>query len=108
MKLGIAEHIDCAHHLPGHPKCGQPHGHTYKVELILEGEPKDGMIIDFAEAKARLRDVLRRYDHQDLNQFLERPTVENLCLTLHAALEKVLAQRLVVRVWEGDGKWVEV
>ena len=23
MRLGITEFIDCAHHLPGHAKCGQ-------------------------------------------------------------------------------------
>jgi len=28
MRLGITEYIDCAHFLPGHPKCGQIHGHT--------------------------------------------------------------------------------
>jgi 6-pyruvoyl-tetrahydropterin synthase len=29
MRPGITEYIDCAHFLPGHPKCGQIHGHTY-------------------------------------------------------------------------------
>jgi hypothetical protein len=33
MKLGITEFIDCAHFLPGHPKCGQLHGHTYSGQL---------------------------------------------------------------------------
>ncbi|TDI89346.1 MAG: 6-carboxytetrahydropterin synthase QueD, partial [Caldithrix sp.] len=47
MKLGTTHYIDCAHFLPGHPKCGQLHGHTYKVEVVIEGENKDGMIIDF-------------------------------------------------------------
>ena len=42
MKLGITEFIDCAHFLPGHPKCGQVHGHTYKVEVIIEGEYAPG------------------------------------------------------------------
>ena len=40
MRLGITEYIDCAHFLPGHPKCGQVHGHTYKVEVVIEGEKK--------------------------------------------------------------------
>ncbi len=53
MRLGIAEFIDCAHFLPGHPKCGQLHGHTYKVEVTIEGEQTGGMVIDFNELKAR-------------------------------------------------------
>src|SRR5215467_5465232 len=58
MKLGVTEYVDCAHFLPGHPKCGRLHGHTYKVEVTIEGQPKDGMIIDFADLKQTLRDAL--------------------------------------------------
>ena len=39
MRLGITEYIDCAHFLPGHPKCGQVHGHTYRVDVTSEGQP---------------------------------------------------------------------
>ena len=46
MKLGITEFIDCAHFLPGHPKCGQIHGHTYRVEVVIEGQNTGGMILD--------------------------------------------------------------
>ncbi|MGH7599422.1 MAG: 6-pyruvoyl trahydropterin synthase family protein, partial [bacterium] len=58
MKLGYIEHIDCAHFLPGHRKCGVLHGHTYKVEVIIEGENKTGMILDFGEMKLIIRGVL--------------------------------------------------
>jgi len=54
MRLGITEFIDCAHHLPGHPKWGPLHGHTYKVEVIIEGQQRPGgMILDFTELKTR-------------------------------------------------------
>src|SRR5580765_3814748 len=69
MKLGVTEYVDCAHFLPGHPKCGPLHGHTYKVEVVVEGKPKDGMIIDFADLKHELREVLRQYDHRSWNDF---------------------------------------
>ncbi len=36
MRLGISEYIDCAHFLPGHPKCGQLHGHTYRVDVTID------------------------------------------------------------------------
>ena len=52
MKLGIIEYIDCAHFLPGHHKCGALHGHTYRVEVTIEGENKTGMIVDFGDLKA--------------------------------------------------------
>jgi 6-pyruvoyltetrahydropterin/6-carboxytetrahydropterin synthase len=108
MKLGTIHYIDCAHMLPGHPKCGQLHGHTYKVEVVLEGEIKDGMLIDFSDMKRAVNDILNRYDHKSLNDFLEYPTVENICLMLHGEFQKVLPFAFTIRVWEGDGKWAEL
>ncbi len=40
---------------------------------------KDGMVLDFAELKAQIRAVLSRYDHRHWNDFMEYPTVENIC-----------------------------
>ena len=79
MRLGVTDYIDCAHLLPGHPKCGQLHGHTYRVEVMVEGEMKDGMVLDFADLKAQIRAVLARYDHRHWNDFMDYPTVENIC-----------------------------
>ena len=108
MKIGIIDHIDCAHSLPGHPKCGIPHGHTYKVECVVEGTLKNGMIMDFADLKQAVQKVLTRYDHQSWNDFLEYPSVENICDLLHRELAKTLAFPCTLRVWEGDGKWAEL
>ena len=108
MKLGITDHIDCAHFLPGHPKCGQLHGHTYKVELIIEGETgADGMVVDFDDLKAGLLKVLDRYDHRSLNDFFDYPSVENICEQLWSDLEGRIRFPFVLRVWEGVGKWAE-
>jgi 6-pyruvoyltetrahydropterin/6-carboxytetrahydropterin synthase len=83
MRLGITEYIDCAHFLPGHPKCGQVHGHTYKVEVVIEGESdRGGMVVDFNDLKTRTREVLQKYDHRHWNDVLEFPTVENICALL--------------------------
>ena len=107
MRLGIREHIDCAHFLPGHPKCGELHGHTYRVEITIEGDAKDGMLMDFADLKQVARDVLARYDHRNWNDFLEYPTVENICERLAADLRARLPFRVTLRVYEGFGKWAE-
>jgi 6-pyruvoyltetrahydropterin/6-carboxytetrahydropterin synthase len=109
MRLGITEYIDCAHFLPGHPKCGQVHGHTYKVEIVVEGEStREGMVVDFSDLKARTREVLGRYDHRHWNDVLELPTVENICALLSRELRARIELPLVIRVWEGNGKWAEM
>lgn len=108
VKLGITEYVDCAHHLPGHPKCGRPHGHTYKVDVQIEGEVKGGMVLDFAELRAAVRGVLASYDHGCWNDVLDYPSVEKICELLHTKLQEALHYPLQVRVWEGEDKWAEI
>jgi len=108
MKVGITEHFDSMHLLPGHPKCGVPHGHTYKVEVSVEGPVVKGMVIDFDVLKRGLREILKVYDHTDLNRLLPMPSCENIALDLLRMLkERVPHQKMSVRVWEGEGKWAE-
>lgn len=108
MRLGIMEYIDCAHYLPGHEKCGRLHGHTYKIELIIDGCPTSGMLMDFSDMKHILRGVAQEYDHRSWNEVLEFPTVENICLLLAKELNQKLPYAFRLRVWEGHGKWAEV
>ncbi|MFQ5604413.1 MAG: 6-pyruvoyl tetrahydropterin synthase family protein [bacterium] len=108
MKLGTTHYIDCAHYLPGHAKCGQMHGHTYKIEIIIEGENKDGMVLDFSNMKTAVNDLLAKYDHKSLNDFLEYPSVENICEMLQKELSKQLPFPFTLRIWEGEGKWAEL
>ena len=108
MKLGVIEYIDCAHYLPGHQKCGTLHGHTYRFEMIIEGENKTGMIIDFGDLKAIFREILGIYDHKSFNDFLSYPSVENICEMVHGKLSERLPNPFTLRVWEGKGKWAEM
>jgi 6-pyruvoyltetrahydropterin/6-carboxytetrahydropterin synthase len=109
VKLGIVDHIDCAHFLPAHPKCGRLHGHTYKIEMTIEGETgSDGMVLDFDQMKKDLVSVLGRYDHQSLNDFLDYPSVENICELLASKLRPTFKFPFTLRVWEGEGKWAEL
>jgi 6-pyruvoyltetrahydropterin/6-carboxytetrahydropterin synthase len=108
MRLGISEYIDCAHSLPGHPKCGRIHGHTYRVEVVIEGEAAGGMVLDFADLKSLTRSVLEQYDHRNWNDFLDFPSVENICELLSRQLKEKLRFPFVIRVWEGHGKWAEL
>ena len=108
MKLGYIEYMDCAHYLPNHPKCGVIHGHTYKVEVIITGENKTGMILDFGDMKQIIRNVLADYDHKSLNDFLEYPSVENTCELLQKRFREKWRYPFTIRVWEGEGKWAEL
>ncbi len=107
MRLGITDNIDCAHLLPGHSKCGRLHGHTYRVQVVVDGRLSEGMVLDFAELKSQVRSVLARYDHRHWNDFLDYPTVENICQRLADEIAERLEFPFSIRVYEGHGKWAE-
>jgi|TARA_B100000959_G_C14710312_1_gene512611 6-pyruvoyltetrahydropterin/6-carboxytetrahydropterin synthase len=107
MKVGVIDYIDSAHYLVGHDKCSKLHGHTYKIEVTVEGENNDGMVIDFYELKKILKNVLKMYDHQPLNEIIEFPSCENLCEDIYTKLEDKLELPFNIRVWEGQDKWTE-
>lgn len=109
MRLGIIDYIDSAHYLPGHGKCGKLHGHTYKIEVLVEGEiQENGMVIDFYDLKKGIKEALKEYDHILLNDLIEFPSCECLCLHIHSKLLKMFVFSLKVKVWEGEGKWCEM
>ena len=69
-------------------KCNNPygHGHNYALEVTVSGQvsPQTGMICNLAELDdAVRREVLDRFDHENLNVRQEFaaavPTTENLC-----------------------------
>jgi 6-pyruvoyltetrahydropterin/6-carboxytetrahydropterin synthase len=77
--------IEAAHRLPHVPpghKCARLHGHSFEIEIHVEGEvdPVSGWVIDFADLSAAFRPLFERLDHHYLNEIegLENPTSENL------------------------------
>ena len=77
--------IEAAHRLPNVPaghKCGRLHGHTFQIEVHVQGplDPKLGWIIDFADIKSAFRPIEEQIDHHYLNEVegLENPTSENV------------------------------
>jgi len=88
-------------------KCNNPHGHghNYLVEVIVGGriDPSTGMICDLAELdRVVTREVLERFDHQNLNclpEFREMvPTSENLCRVIYEILRRTFAAARLERV----------
>ena len=103
--------FEAAHFLPRVPpghKCSRMHGHSYKVELSVEGpvEPETGWLIDFGvmdDAWAEMHGLL---DHRTLNDVpgLENSTCENLAAYIWKALRPKIPQLSAVSVWEtADG-----
>jgi 6-pyruvoyltetrahydropterin/6-carboxytetrahydropterin synthase len=108
MRLRVEDTFDAATSLPGHDRCEALHGHTYRVEMMVAGEPRDGVLADFRELRGKLRELLKDYDHQDLSLKFEYPSCEFICFKLAQDLAKALPGFEMLRIWEGEGKWVEM
>lgn len=87
MELRKTFHIEAAHRLPNVPaghKCARLHGHSWRIEVAIEGPVGDqtGWVMDFADLKAAFQPVYERIDHHYLNDIpgLENPTSERLAL----------------------------
>ena len=79
--------FEAAHFLPQVPpghKCARMHGHSYQIHVIIEGEvdPVRGWVIDFADIDEHASPLVRRLDHQVLNEIdgLVNPTSELLAV----------------------------
>lgn len=77
--------FEAAHVLPNVPpghKCGRLHGHSFRVELRLQGTIDEhmGWFRDFADVKRAFKPLEEQLDHHFLNEVpgLENPTSENL------------------------------
>ena len=109
MKACRIFYFDAAHFLPEYKgKCERVHGHTYRLEVeVMKDLGDDGMVMDFNEIKEVVNcEVVEKLDHSNLNDLLPNPTAENITQWIWSALEPKLPLARV-RVWEGEGKWVE-
>ncbi len=74
MEVSGSHHL----HLDYPSKCSNVHGHNWKITVVCrvkdDGLDQNGMVIDFT----KIKDVVNRYDHTNLNDFMEQPTAENV------------------------------
>ena len=108
VELTRSYRFEAAHRLPmvppGH-KCFRVHGHSFVIEVRLEGEvdPAMGWLVDFGEVTDKVRPLLMgELDHRLLNDVagLENPTSEHLAAWLWNRLRPLLPQLAAVTVHE--------
>ena len=67
------------------------------------------MVIDFGDVKEIVnRDIVDRYDHQYLNDFMDNPTAELLAQEIWKLLEAAELPIARLRLWETANCMVEV
>lgn len=97
FEISAHAHFSAAHRLIGYAgACARIHGHNWDVEVFLRGAALDelGILCDFRDVKAALRDSLEELDHAELNDLpafaTRNPTSEALALHLFGILSKRL------------------
>jgi 6-pyruvoyltetrahydropterin/6-carboxytetrahydropterin synthase len=88
-------------------KCNNPygHGHNYIIQVTVSGQvdEKTGMVCNLTDLDGFIeREVLARYDHENLNtlpEFSEQvPTTENLCIHIYEIVQRSFHQAHLERV----------
>jgi 6-pyruvoyltetrahydropterin/6-carboxytetrahydropterin synthase len=89
--------FEAAHRLPNVPaghKCARLHGHSYSLEVHVNGQPDAhlGWIMDFADITKAVEPVIRQLDHYYLNEIegLENPTSETIVRWVWPQIKKTL------------------
>ena len=108
--LRVRERFEAAHHLTSYKGRPEPsHGHSWRVEAVLETPELDaeGLGFDFVEVRGALRELAGRFDHRDINTVAPfdrtSPTTERLAAWFFEELAPRLpgAHLAEVTVWEG-------
>lgn len=107
MEIFRSFRFESAHrlpHLPPDHKCSRLHGHSYRVDVHVEGplDPKLAWVVDFAEIAAAFDPLLDALDHRYLNEVegLDNPTCERVAVWIWDRLRPRLPQLSQVVVHE--------
>ncbi len=75
--------------------CENPHGHNWLVRATVRCERLDsiGIGIDFKTLKSHLKEVLKEFDHRNLNDIFQdkdNPSSENIARRIYLRLKETL------------------
>jgi 6-pyruvoyltetrahydropterin/6-carboxytetrahydropterin synthase len=91
-------------HLPDHHPCSRVHGHSFVIELEVEGsiDPSTGWLIDYHAMAELWAPLHARLDHAYLNDVegLDNPTSEHLAGWIWNALKPSLPELSAVTIME--------
>ena len=107
MELRKTFQFEAAHSLPNLPadhKCYRLHGHSFKIDVVVEGEcdPKLGWVMDYADISEAFNPIWKQLDHHHLNEIkgLENPTSEMIAKWVWDRLKPELPQLSAIEVAE--------
>lgn len=99
--------FEAAHTLPSLPedhKCRQMHGHSFKVEISVEGEVDEeiGWVYDHKQISDGMNPLLEMLDHSYLNDIegLESPTIERMAAWFWRKLAPLLPGLCEIVIFE--------
>ncbi|NJE61050.1 6-carboxytetrahydropterin synthase [Thermococcus sp. 21S7] len=112
MRSRIIERFkfEAAHAVLINGKPEEIHGHTFRLEVAVEGPLKNGYVMDFLELRRIVNEIIGKLDHRNLNTLFENPTTENVALWIAEEVEKKLPDGVRLRrvaLWEGEENGVE-
>ena len=112
MRTRIVERFkfEAAHAVIINGKPEQIHGHTFRLEIAVEGPLRAGYVMDFIELRRLVEEVIGKLDHGNLNELFDNPTTENVALWIAEEVEKRLPDGVRLKrivLWEGDENGVE-
>ena len=100
FQVSVEESFAAGHALRGYRgKCENVHGHNYKVRVTLEGPALGsiGLLYDFKDLKEAIQCIIRKLDHQFMNNIppfdVVNPSAENLAKYFCDEVGRVLAAR---------------
>jgi 6-pyruvoyltetrahydropterin/6-carboxytetrahydropterin synthase len=92
------------HKAPAHSKCARLHGHSWKVDVLVEGELDEerGWVVDFDDIARAFEPVYDALDHRHLNDVegLETPTSELVAIWIWNRLAGSLPELSGITVHE--------
>jgi 6-pyruvoyltetrahydropterin/6-carboxytetrahydropterin synthase len=103
MLIRIAKEFrwEMGHRLPYHREgCQNLHGHSYRAEIELLGEPDEGgMVVDFGEISRLVKPLIDRMDHSfmvheddaTVRAFLEVQGLKATVAPFHSTAENIAA-----------------